>query len=342
MVLKISRKIFLLVGAGITLLIVLLLLVLHFSNAGAPDMVAGGKMHPVSYPDMQAQTAFSRQEEKLSERFRRPSKEVPSLNKYSFNDFVKQDDTPPLITKKFDTPEDVILAYYGILRSASNMEGYSGGCGSIGNAKQPYPYAYELFTPESRGKMGLTAFTDSFKGIGYITHLKLYPAYAPPETPQDIQYYMVEIEVITGKKEDGANHAYKQEISYFAYYYGIVTVEKTPADGYKIQQIDYLPEEFLCAPEHGWVYDSDAVTRLIYMESLKIIDKIERTEQKDGMIYIYAAGNGQQYRLDFVRLTNGHDILLHENILENGQWKETDLLTEDWSSLKLSVLTIAK
>ncbi|QOX63230.1 hypothetical protein FRZ06_07655 [Anoxybacterium hadale] len=54
--------------------------------------------------------------------------------------------------------------------------------------------------------------------------------------------------------------------------------------------------------------------KIVYGDNLKLIDKIDRTEQNGNMISIYASGNGKSYRFDFVRLTNGYDILLHESI----------------------------
>ncbi len=268
-----------------------------------------------------------------SERFQRPSKEPPYPNPYSFRDFQKASEKPPLVTMAFEKPEDLILAYYGILREASNMLGYSGGCGTIGWAQLPYPYAYELLAKEMRQRMPLNQFVDSFKGIGYTTLLKLLPAYAPPGTPEGTKYYMVEIEIITGVK--AATEKEYHQGSQFAYYYGLMTVEKTPDEGWKIQNIDYIPEDFLCAPMHSWFYLSDAVVQIVYGDNLKLIDQIDRTEEKDHMIRIYASGKGQSYRFDFVRLTNGYDILLNEYILDNGSWKETNLLTDEWKGMKL-------
>jgi len=70
------------------------------------------------------------------------------------------------------------------------MAGFHGGCGTIGWSKIPYQYAYELLSRETRQKMSLEKFEESFSGIGHTTLLKLYPAYQPPNTPADIKYYM--------------------------------------------------------------------------------------------------------------------------------------------------------
>ena len=273
----------------------------------------------------------------LYNRFRRPSNQPALENPYSFKIFEKTDDKPPLITKIFHIPSDVIKAYFGILRNASNMNGYSGGCGSIGNSLQPYPYAYELYTASAQKKMPLPQFVKSFQGIGYITLLKLYPAYIPLGTPKSIRYYMFETEAITGPPEKDET-AYKRAGSYFVYHYGLITVESDSKYGWKISSIQYFPEDFLCAPEHGWVYYSDYLVHYVYHDWYGLIDKIDKSEQSGNIISIYASGYGNQYRFDFVRLTNGYDILLHENIYKNGQWEETNLLKDQDQGLKLSVL----
>lgn len=296
-------------------------------------LFAGGEISlPPSFPEDPV-SASDRQEEQ-SERFHRPSKDLPYPNPYFFSDFVKADGNPPLISKKFDSSEDVILAYYGILRDASNMLGYSGGCGTIGSAGEPYPYAYELLTAEKQRQISQKQFIESFRGTGYTTLLKLIPAYAPPGSFPNSAFYMVEIEVITGVKAE-TEEEYRQG-SRFAYYYGIVTTEYSPDRGWKIGQIRYIPEDFLCAPWHSWFYQSEAVVQIVYGDNLKRIDQIDRTEQNGSIISIYASGNKGQYRFDFVRLTNGYDILLHEYVLTDGVWAETTLLTQPWEYLKLT------
>lgn len=334
MILKINKKIMI---AGIAILLIgatIISLLINLTDS-PKNVVAGGVIHPSQYTAMEAIAVSNQQDTNISERFQRPSKEQPLPNPYSFRDFENQNNKSPLINKKFADPEELILAYYGILREASNMSGYSGGCGTIGESDLPYPYAYELLTKEKQKEMSIKQFTDSFKGFGYTTLLKLVPAYAPPDTPSDIRYYMAEIEVITGVQARNDNE-YNQG-GLFAYYYGLITTEKKASDGWKIKDIDYIPEDFLCAPVHSWFYWSDAVVQIVYGDNIKMIEKIDKTEQKGNMVYIYASGNGKQYRFDFIRLTNGYDILLHENTLENGVWKETSLLTDGWKDFKLTI-----
>lgn len=332
MIIKINQKILIRILVVLIIGVIATVSLLHFTNS-SQNMVAGGTIHPASQAIVDA-IPVSNQQDVDSERFQRPSKELPLPNPYSFKDFRKDNETPPLITKKFESPGDLLLAYYGILRDASNMLGYSGGCGTIGMSKSPYPYAYELLTKEKQNKVSIESFIDSFRGIGHITLLKIVPAYIPPATPSNIKYYMVEFEAITGAKVND-DRGYNQG-SLFAYYYGLATVKKTTEDGWKIDNTDYIPEDFLCAPMHGWDYDSEAIVQIVYRNNLKLIEKIDKTEKEGNTIHIYASGYGKQYRFDFIRLTNGYDILLHENVLENGVWKETSLLTDKWEYLKLS------
>lgn len=334
------RKKVLLSGAGVFLLgIAGYFIISHlpgFAPAAVNHMIAGGRLHSSLYAASETvMVAVNQVNDVSSERFQRPAQQPPYPNAYSFQSFRVSDDREPLMTTVFDQAEDLILAYYGILREAANMQGYSGGCGTIGWSNLPYPYAYELLTKETQKKISQNQFAVSFQGIGYTTLLKMMPAYVPPGTPVNVRYYMVELEVITGVKSS-INEVNNQG-SQFAYYYGLLTLEKTPNEGWKIKEIDYIPEDFLCAPTHGWFYLSESVVGIVYQDNLGLIEKIDRTEQEEDQIYIYASGQGKRYRFDFVRLTNGYDILLHEYVLDQGVWKEVNLLPADWSGLKLSI-----
>lgn len=281
----------------------------------------GGTLHTSAISE-KAMSVTNQDGSAIYERYRRPSNKKPFPNPYSFSDFEQTEGQAQTVTKTFNKSEDLILAYFGILNQASNMIGYSGGCGSIGVGLHAYPYAYSLLTPELTSKMSLEQFTDSFKGIGYITLLKVIPAY-----PSDGDHFMIEIETIQGEPES-ENEPLKPG-GRFVYYYGIMSTQKTD-NGYLLSGIDLMPEDFLCAPEHRWFYMSDAVVQIVYGDNLHIIDKIEKTVHEGSIIYIYASGNGNHYRFDFVRITNGYDIMLHENIYINGAWKEVNLKTKDW------------
>lgn len=295
----------------------------------------GALVHYISYPEeaQEGTLTVSDMASGKSERFQRPSRQ-PALNtKYSFIDLQNPNENVPV----FRDPEDLIKAYYGLLREAANMEGYHGGCGTIGFHKSPYPYAWKLLTEDYRKELTLEKFVDSFRGTGHTTLLKLVPAWAPPGTPENTLYYMVEIEVITGPEITEKSKNTPQP-SYFAYYYGLITVEDTGRNGWKIKRIDYLPEDFLCAPYHGWQWDASALVETIHGNLYGIVEKIDSVDKQDSLYMVYAVGNGQLYRFDFVRLTNGEDILIRENVKFAGVWKETNLLKENDQIYKFSVL----
>lgn len=335
----ISLKRFKLPLACILSLVIVLALIWVITKDNTIQPVMGGYIHAndkAGQEDMQP-VFYDEQGNTNSERFQRPSKQSALKLKYTAKDFINNSEQPPYIQTVFQTPEDVIQAYYAILQDASNMAGYYGGCGTVGWSKIPYPYAYELLTKETREKIALKKFEDSFAGIGHITLLKLYPAYQPPNTSANIKYYMVEIEVITGPPyKEGENKP--PQPGYFAYYYGLIAVEKTPSEGWKIKSIYYVPEDFLCHPMHHWDYDARALTEIVYKNWYGLVDNIEKVEKDDSFIHVYAIGKGNKYRFDFVRLTNGDDVLMHENVQQNGQWKGVNLLKEEHQNYKFSIL----
>lgn len=325
MVLKLNRRALFSV-LGVLLFAGILLLIIRLVPQKSPYF-AGGRLSDI--PDAPLTNAvFVSANQKSEARFRRPSQEQPHLNPFTFDKFQNESGK---VEKVFESADAVILAYYGILQSASNMLGFTGACGSVGYGADPYAYAYSLFTAEKQQNLSLKEFTNSFEGVGYITLLKLLPAFPPQGTPENIRYYMAEIEIIGGVKENETNKG-----SRFAYTYGLITVQSEQKMGWKIKDIQYIAEDFLCAPEHGWFYLSNAMVQIVYGENLKLIDRIDKTEQKNEMVYVYASGQNKQYRFDFVRLTNGYDILLFENELQNGEWKKVSLLPPEWAYLKLS------
>ncbi len=266
-----------------------------------------------------------------TERFQRPSKQSALKLNYSFTGNSAERN----IT--FESSSDVVKAYYSILKDAENMDGYCGGCGTIGSAKLPFSFAYNLFSDMAKQQTSLDDYIASFRGTAHTTLLKLVPAYIPPNTPDNIKYFFVELEIITGPKCDEANIKKKQP-SYFTYYYGLITTELTSINGWKIKSINYIPEDFLCAPYHFWYWDSTAVVQIVYNDWFKLVDKIERVEIEDSYIQIYSKGNGYKYKFDVIRLTNGEDILLHEYIWKNGKWEEVNLIEDIQRSFKFSIL----
>ncbi|MDS1029242.1 hypothetical protein RDV78_01815 [Bacillota bacterium LX-D] len=314
------------------------LLVWYLWVPNSTQSVMGGFVHQSKY-DLENYAKIRNKENEYSERFQRPAKEQALNLKYHFQlpeqiDEGKLPKIAPGYPGNYANAVDVIHAYYSILKEAANMYGYSGGCGTVGLDKLPYPYAYELLSPSKKMQLPLSSFIQSFSGIGHTTLLKVLPAYMPPDTPENRQYHLVEIEVITGPryKEN------KAQPSCFAYYYGLITTEQVASGGWKIKSLNYLPEDFLCAPYHHWDWDAPSIVEAIYKNWYGLIDKIVNIERKDSLIYVYAIGKQGRYRFDFVRLTNGYDILLHEYIAQGIRWKETNLLKKEHQDFKFSIL----
>ncbi len=333
MVAAIRKRIWLLLLLAVVCIAAALAALWLFSRA--QTFALGGVIHAYRHPPDEVRSAAALTEDMVSERFQRPSKQRPLPNPYTFALFEGKT-IPP-----FNQPQEVIKAYFGILKDASNMEGFSGGCGTIGYAEQPYPYAYQLLTPEAQRVMPPEAFTESFSGYGHITFLQMHPSYTPPGSPPGVTYYMVELESITGRRETGGRYGSEPSGSLFNYHYGVVTVRKVPQEGWKIDRLDFAPEDFLCAPYHGWSYDAVSVVNIVFDSNLDLVDRIDAVTEKDNLITVTASGHGNRYRFVFVRLTNGTDVLLHQYLWKDGRWLEGNFLTPDWSNFLLTPESLA-
>lgn len=328
MILKLTKVLFA-VGGVVVLVALIVVAIMQICRWERPCFL-GGTVGTAAVLEAELPASAGGESIDYSERFQRPSKQAAIPERYKLRE-IEQGGIP-----FFERPEDVLYGYYGILKEACNLGGYVGGCGTVGLADIPYPYAYSLLTLDAKKKMTLKQFTGSFEGIGHISLLKIQPAYSPAGTAEDVRYFFVEVETITGRKYDG-----NPQPGLFAYYYGIAAV-KNEGGGWKIEKINYLPEDFLCAPYHGWIYDAQTAAQIIYGDNLHLIDKITGTEEKDGLVEVYATGVGKEYRFQYVRLTNGYDILLHEYVKENGAWVETNLLKDPWTDYKLTTASIKK
>ncbi len=264
-----------------------------------------------------------------NERYHRSSKKNTLKNPYSYSNLYNKNS--PL---NINNSRAVPFIYYDILQEASNMNGFTGGCGSIGYSNFPYVFAYRLFTDEVKNHMSLDKYIDLHKGIGHINLLNVQAIENVGTNIVNEMNYMIEVEVITGK-EKNKNTENHENISYFGYYYGIFTVIFTK-ESWKISKISYKPEDFLCAPYHSWNYDGKLIVDIVYKNDLEIIQKIERIQYENSLVKIYGSGYGSQYRFDFVRLTNGYDILINEFKMENEEWIACNILNDKWLYLKLT------
>ncbi|RDU35718.1 hypothetical protein DRW41_16375 [Neobacillus piezotolerans] len=196
------------------------------------------------------------------------------------------------------SPRDTVLNYFSILRDAENLKmGKMGGCGTVGMARIPFPFAYNMLTEQYRKKLSYPNYLKSFEGVGR-THLILLEQVPADKPGKD--YFFIELETIEGSDKD---------VTYFAYYYGYVDVGKEKGV-YKISSIRLFGEDFLCAAFHGWDHDALAVVEIKFGEWCKLVKKIKPVEQEGHRKTIEFSGtDGNEYRFIFFQLTNHTDIL---------------------------------
>ena len=140
---------------GIILMLVLIITLWMILANKTNKYVMGGYL----YNEINAEQDYSMpvsnidKPNKDSERFQRPSKQPALKLKYVYSHNENYASQSPLNQKTFNSPEDVIQAYFAILKQAENMNGYCGGCGTVGYARTPFPDAYNLLSEEAKQKM---------------------------------------------------------------------------------------------------------------------------------------------------------------------------------------------
>lgn len=220
---------------------------------------------------------------------------------------------PPQLTI---TPEDTVLNYFSILREAENMGGRS--CGTIGQAKIPFPIAYNFLSREYQNKLSYEGYVQSFSGIGHTSLIKLCRV---PDGKRGIRFFY-EIETIVGAKGKNAE--------YFGYSYGFISLVHGE-EGFRISEIGKIDEDFLCAPYHGWDQDGEAVVEVKYGHWCNLIQHIYPTVRNEYIKNIYFHGkDGADYCFIFAVLTNGTDIEIAQfRKGGNDEWKQVDRKPEE-------------
>lgn len=297
---------------------VLLLLQLYNQGLDRAEMVMGGKLN-IQSNEMDTNQIAS---EKIElDKYFRPSK-LPILNDKDFNKdlidsyYGKEFSEIELPKYLFHTADDTIINYFSVLREAANpQKGKKTGCGTIGEATLPYPVAYNFLSSEYQKNLPYNQYLETFKNILHINLIKLkkIPVY---NSLNNLRYF-IEIETIEGSKKDAA---------YFAYYYGFVDLIKQ-ANEYKISNIDFTGENYLCAPYHGWDYDAESVVDIKYGGWCKLV-KERYPAQQDGFVkkVSFKGTDGNDYLIEFYQLTNGTDLEIAQYIKKEGQ---------DWKLIKL-------
>ena len=247
---------------------------------------------------------------------------------YSFFDefFNKKTNDIVLDNNLLKTPEDTLINYYAVLKSASYYEENSGkyaGCGSIGAGSAPYPVAYNFLSEEYKKELGYKDFLKSFKNIFHINLIKLKEI-PLPDASRNLKRYFVELETLEGSDKPMTN---------FGYYYGFIDLTKEK-NSYKISNMNFYGEDFLCAPYHGWSWLGEAAVEIKYGEWCNLISG-KPTIQTDGYTKnIYFDGtDGNKYMIEFFTITNNTDVEVAQYKKEtNGKYKR--ILLEPEKCLK--------
>ena len=235
------------------------------------------------------------------ERFFRPS-HMAILNDENVNILKEFYDKNPykidLPSKPFRSGKDTVVNYFNVLREAANpTENTETGCGSLGDFKAPYPVAYNFLSKSYQKKLPYEKFLDSFKNILHINLIKVNNVPADEDKPGLLKYF-VELEVIEGSAENKG---------LFAYYYGYIYLDKEN-DSYKIVNMDYSSENYLCAPYHGWAYDAQTFVEVEYGNWCSLVDSdvIVNENGYEKRAY-YKDKDDNEYYVLFYQLTNGVD-----------------------------------
>ena len=250
-----------------------------------------------------------------NEQYFRPSP-TPSLNnknfEFEFFDKYSNENYNKIILPNwlFNSPRDTLINYFSILREAENIS--QGCCGSIGNARMPYPISYNFFTSEYRSKINYSSYFNLFKDIGHINLIKLNNVTYENVSNEKYKYFF-ELETIEPSVNSNTS---------FSYYYGYVYIQNENGK-YKISHIDLKGEDFLCAAYHGWSHNAEFYVDTVYGHWCNLIRKIYPTEQHEYIKNIYVSGNdSENYRFEFFQLTNGTDIEIQQFVKDiNNEWK---------------------
>jgi hypothetical protein len=192
------------------------------------------------------------------------------------------------------------------------VEGKSAGCGTIGNAKLPYKVSYNFLSSSYQERLSYDQFLKKFENILHINLIKLKKVPVYEEHSNNIRYF-VEIETIEGSDKG---------VAYFAYYYGFIDIICENGK-YKISDSVLYPENYLCAPYHGWAYMAESVVDIKYGEWCLFVKERYKTQQDEYIKLIFFKGtDGHDYAIEFYQLTNGTDIEISQYIKsENENWR---------------------
>ena len=250
------------------------------------------------------------------ERFFRPSK-TSILNDENISileEFYNQNPYKMNLPKKpFRSGKDTVVNYFNVLREAANPTDVNKtGCGSLGDTLGPYPVAYNFLSDSYKKKVSYKDFKESFKNILHVNLIKVENIPSDENNPGLLKYF-VEMETIEGSSE---------EKGLFAYYYGNIYLKKEN-DEYRIVNMEFTPENYLCAPYHGWSYDAKTFVEVEYGNWCNLVngDVIVNEDGYEKRAY-YKDKSDNEYYVQFIELTNGVDKKVADYKKNNdGKWE---------------------
>lgn len=283
------------------------------------NLILGGSY--LKYSNIEEDIKVDNKEDLYSlDRFFRPSN-MPILNTkrdiLTIDDYNKMPSEIKLNKVLLKSPEDTIINYFSVLREAANpLESTQTGCGTLGDATSPYSYAYNFLSKSYREKVSYEEYFKSFQNQLHINLIKLNQLPTEKDNKNEIKYF-VELEVIEGTdKQKGV----------FAYYYGYIYLEKE--DGvYRIKNMEYAPENYLCAPYHGWSWDAQMFVEIEYGDWCSLVDGavVVKDNGYERRAY-FKDKNKNEYYVLFYQLTNGVDIKIADYKKNKlGKWELTHI-----------------
>ncbi len=250
--------------------IIIFLLFQRDNNTAPTELVMGGILNTQVIDEETEKMVL---ESSDVETYFRPSN-LPVLNNRRLNSDIrnqylqdqKNASNIKILKELMNSPEETIINYFSVLRDAANVEkDKGGGCGTIGLSTTPYPMAYQFLSLDYQKDLSYKSYLNSFRNILHTSLIK-YKEVPIDNNPSGLLRYFVELETIGGAEDHGTN---------FSYYYGFVDLIKEN-DQYKIANLDFTAEDFLCAPFHGWYHNAEASVQIRYGDWCKLIKELIR------------------------------------------------------------------
>ena len=293
---------------------------IYQGQMASAEMVMGGRFYiqAIESESENEQKSITNDKIKIDyEKYFRPS-DLPILNDKNLNTIIhnnyeKEPSEIILPAGLLETPEDAIINYFSVLREAANyVNGKGAGCGTLGQSKLPYPIAYNFLSSSYKESLTFNQYLKTFENILHINLIKLKEVPVKEEGSKYKRYF-VEMETIEGSEKD---------VAYFAYYYGFINVIKE-LNQYRISDLEFYGENYLCAPYHGWNYDAESVVGIKYGGWCSLVKEMYPVQQNGFIKRIYFKGtDNNDYLIEFFQLTNDTDIEIAQYMKnENGDWK---------------------